>query len=75
MRDGGIARKIAVVSSVGLALVFSTLIGLGIGLMLDKWLGTKPIFMMVFLIIGIIAGFVNLFRTVLSEHDNNNGRA
>lgn len=70
MREGGLARRIAVLSSVGLALVLSTLIGLGIGLMLDKWFKTKPIFMIVFLIIGIVAGFLNIFRTVLSEYDN-----
>jgi len=58
-------------SSVGLTLVFSTFIGFGIGYYADKFLGTKPILMIIFLLLGIAAGFINLFRTAKISEDKN----
>ncbi len=50
-------------ASVGLNLVFSTFIGLGIGYFLDKKVfGTSPWFTLIFLVLGIIAGFRELWR-------------
>jgi ATP synthase protein I len=51
-----------VLSGVGLTLVISTVLGLWGGYALDGWLGTKPWLMLVGLLFGIAAGFVNLFR-------------
>ena len=50
-------------STLGLGLVFSTFIGLAIGLWLDKVLHTRPFLTIAFLVLGIIAGFVNIFRS------------
>lgn len=52
---------VGVLSTVGLVMVFATMIGLYIGLKLDAWLGTAPWFTAAFLFIGIAAGFKNLF--------------
>jgi ATP synthase protein I len=60
-KDRKLIRMLGVLSTVGLTLVFATVIGLYIGLKLDAWLGTSPWFTAVFLLIGIIAGFRNLF--------------
>jgi ATP synthase protein I len=51
-------------ASVGIALVLATVMGLAGGYFLDHWLGTSPWLAMIGLLIGIIAGFVNLFRSV-----------
>lgn len=51
-------------STVGLTLVFSTFIGLGMGLLLDKFFKTKPYLTIIFLLFGIVAGFVNVFREI-----------
>jgi F0F1-type ATP synthase assembly protein I len=51
-------------STIGLTLAFSTIIGVGIGYLLDRWLHTDPIFTVIFLVIGTIAGFVEMIRTV-----------
>lgn len=51
-------------STVGLTLVFSTFIGLALGYWLDKLFHTRPALMLVFLVLGIVAGFVNIFRSV-----------
>lgn len=49
-------------SVMGLHLVSGTFVGLLIGYYLDKWLGTKPWLTLFFLIMGIIAGFKNMFH-------------
>ncbi len=60
-KDRKLIRMIGVLSTVGLVLVFTTVIGLYVGLKLDDWLGTSPLFTAIFLFIGIAAGFRNLF--------------
>ena len=60
-KDRKLIRMLGVLSTVGLTMVFATVIGLFIGLKLDKWLGTSPWFTAAFLLLGIIAGFRNLF--------------
>jgi F0F1-type ATP synthase assembly protein I len=54
----------AQLSTIGLTLAFSTIIGVGIGYLLDRWLHTDPIFTVIFLVIGTIAGFVEMIRTI-----------
>jgi ATP synthase protein I len=39
-------------------------IGYGIGYLLDNLVGTRMVFKVVFLLFGIAAGFINLFRIV-----------
>ena len=51
-------------SSLGINLVISTFIGLGIGLFLDKKLNTTPLFTLIFLILGIVAGFYAIFKSL-----------
>jgi ATP synthase protein I len=46
----------------GSELVINTLVGGGLGYMLDQWLHTKPWFMIVFLLFGMMAGFRNIWR-------------
>ena len=57
-------KALAELSSVGIALVLATVIGLGVGYYADQWLGTKPWLTLIGLILGIAAGFVNFFRSV-----------
>jgi ATP synthase protein I len=75
-KDRNLVRMLGVLSTVGLTLVFATAIGLYIGLKLDKWLGTSPWFTAVFVLLGLIAGFRNLFvyakrsQKMLEEDDD-----
>ena len=57
-------KALGELSSIGMALVVATVIGLGGGYYLDRWLGTTPWLTLVGLGLGIAAGFVNLFRSV-----------
>jgi len=53
---------VADVGTLGIQLVVSTFIGLAMGWYLDKWLGTKPWLLIIFLILGIVSGFRNVFQ-------------
>jgi ATP synthase protein I len=57
-------RALGELSAVGITLVVATVIGLAGGYYLDRWLGTSPWLTLLGLLLGIAAGFVNLFRTV-----------
>lgn len=46
----------------GLELVSALIVGVGIGYMLDRWLGTKPWLLILFFILGSAAGLLNVFR-------------
>jgi len=62
--EPSVLRQLARLSTIGIALVAATAIGLLIGYGLDQWLGTRPWLTMVFTLFGIAAGFLNLFRDV-----------
>jgi ATP synthase protein I len=49
---------------VGLNLVSATFVGLAMGYWLDRWLGTSPWLLLVFLVLGIVAGFRNVLVEV-----------
>jgi predicted F0F1-ATPase subunit len=65
----------AMLSTIGLTLAFSTIIGVGIGYLIDRWLHTDPIFTVIFLVIGTIAGFVEVIRTIsrVEQDEEQNG--
>jgi ATP synthase protein I len=50
--------------SVGIMFPTCIAIGYGMGYLLDGWVGTKSAFKIIFLLFGIAAGFINLFRQV-----------
>ena len=43
-------------------IVSALVIGVGIGLLIDYWLGTKPWFMLLFFVFGAAAGVMNVYR-------------
>jgi ATP synthase protein I len=60
-------KALGFLSSVGISMVASTFIGLAMGYYLDKWLGTTPWLTLIFLAIGIISGFRNIY--ILTERE------
>jgi len=55
-------QKIAALSSLGLVLPSSIIVGLFMGYWLDKLLKTGHWLTLIFLILGILSGFLGLFR-------------
>jgi ATP synthase protein I len=73
MKEGGEkgrdAVRLARLSSVGISFVLCTFIGCGIGYYIDKAIHTRPVFTIVFIIFGIGAGFLNVYRTITKNTD------
>lgn len=60
-------KSLGTVGTLGFTLVFSTFAGLGIGLVLDRITGLKPVFTIFFLIFGIVAGFVYIYIKLIKN--------
>lgn len=68
---------------IGAEMVSALVVGVGIGLGLDWWLGTKPWFLVVFFLLGSGAAIMNVFRAAMGydfaigyrkPEDGENGR-
>ena len=57
-------KGLAFAARVGTELVVATMVGVFLGYLLDRYLGTRPWLMVVGLVIGAIAGFLNVYRFV-----------
>ena len=58
---GGAALGLAM--RVSVEMVASFVVAGGIGLLLDRWLGTGPWLLLVFLLLGAAAGIMSVYRT------------
>jgi ATP synthase protein I len=63
-RKGKRAYNALSASSVGLEMGLSVAIGLLVGIFMDKWLGTSPWMMLLWLAFGLFAAFRGVFRAV-----------
>lgn len=54
---------------VGTELLSGVVVGAGLGYVLDMYLQTKPWLLIVFLLLGFVAGFLNVYRFVKSEEN------
>jgi ATP synthase protein I len=65
---GGDSSRSEEGSALGLAtravteLIVGLLVAMGLGWLLDRYLGTQPLFMLVFLPLGLAAGILNVMR-------------
>jgi ATP synthase protein I len=51
--------------TMGMAMVLCIVMGLVVGIYLDKWMQTEPIFTLVFIFGGILAGFRIMYKTYM----------
>ena len=61
------ANAKAVGIKVGIELLAGVVFGVVVGVFLDRWLGTTPWLLIVFLLLGIGAGIRNVIRTAQEE--------
>jgi ATP synthase protein I len=59
-------RSFGLVGSIGIAFVLSIVIGAGIGLLVDRWIGRGHWGFFLFLLLGIAAGVVSVYRVTKS---------
>lgn len=55
-------RAFGVLGSVGLSFVLSIVIGVGVGLLIDRWIGRGHWGFFIFFFLGLVAGVINVFR-------------
>jgi ATP synthase protein I len=55
----------------GTELVAAVVVGTIIGFILDSWFDTKPILIIIFFLIGVVAGITNVFRSAknMQKHE------
>ena len=63
-RGGDSSSDFGMAMRIGAELVAALLVGGGIGLLLDRWLGTAPWLLVVFFLVGAAAGMLNVYRTM-----------
>ena len=56
-----IYRALALITYMGVSVVICVGMGIFVGWLLDRWLGTTPWFMLVFTILGIIAAIKSMY--------------
>ncbi len=74
-KDRKLLRLVGVLSTVGITMVFATVIGLFFGHWLDTKFGTSPWLTALFLLLGIFAGFRNLFIYVKKSQEELDDRS
>ncbi len=58
-------RELGKYSALGLEMALSVVIGMGVGYYLDRWLGTAPWLMIVWISLGFAAGVRSLYRAAV----------
>ena len=54
-------KTLGMISTMGISFAVANAIGVYLGLKLDEWFGTGPLFFFIFLLFGIAAGFRNIY--------------
>ena len=64
-RNRAWAEGLHIVMQIGLTMAGCILFCFFIGLYLDRWLGTKVLFIIVFIVLGIIGGGITVYRQII----------
>jgi ATP synthase protein I len=67
-------RELATASTIGFQVVFAIFIGLFIGVWLDKMFDTGHKLSLVFLVLGVVAGFLNYYRFARRQQQEEESR-
>jgi len=58
------AENLSIVMQIGLTMAGCIVFCFFVGLYLDKWIGTKGIFVTIFIVLGVIGGGVTVYRQI-----------
>ena len=61
-RASGTPSALGIGLRVGVELVSALIVAVAIGWLLDRWLGTTPVFIAIFVFVGGAAGVMNVYR-------------
>jgi ATP synthase protein I len=65
----GWGGSLALITQLGVTVVISILIGLVVGLWIDAHFGTKPWGVLIFSLLGILAGSAGVYRLIVASID------
>ncbi len=65
-------KYLALISQVGLLMAIPIFLCIFVGIKLDSFFGTNGVFLIIFMLLGVMASFRNLFVTVLGKADPKN---
>jgi ATP synthase protein I len=63
----GIVKSVAPYLNLGFEFALAILIGLALGYFVDSKLSTRPVFLLIGLLLGAIAGFLTVYRAVYPQ--------
>lgn len=66
-KDPGLLASFGFASSIGLQFGAAVLVGIGLGLLADRFAHTSPWFMLLGLVLGIASGAYTVVRTAMKE--------
>ena len=64
------AENLSIVMQIGLTMAGCILFCFFIGFYLDKWLGTRGIFITIFIILGVVGGAITVYRQIIQTLDH-----
>ncbi len=67
MKERGVFYYLGLVTQLGLVMIFWILAGLFIGFFLDKRFGGGGLWMILFILFGIAAGFYSAYRLIMGK--------
>lgn len=62
MNNKNALKNLALITQVGLSIITPILLGVYLGMFIDKKVGSKGVFAIIFMLIGAGAGFLNIFK-------------
>ncbi len=65
-------KEMTLVTQLGLTMAGSILLCFAIGYFLDKWLGTRGVFLTIFIILGVLGGGWTVYRQIIQLDEGNN---
>jgi len=79
------AENLSIVMQIGLTMAGCIVFCFFVGLYIDKWIGTKGVFVTIFTVLGVVGGAVTVYRQIMAitedgqaksrPGDKNNGKS
>ena len=67
---GSTAASLGKALKISTELVAAVVVGTTIGFLLDNWFDTKPLLIICFFFMGVVAGILNVFKSAKNMHKN-----
>lgn len=66
-------KNLVLITQLAITMSVPIILGLLLGNYIDKWIGTKWIFSIILLIMGVASGFINSYKLIMSLNSTEKG--